>query len=100
MFLDPGYRKARSSEGTSSYFGYLRDLVLHHNAIPTVISEYGVPSSRGTAHIHPQGWSHGGHDERAMAAIDARLTREIRESAPPARSSLPGSTSGSRKTGR
>jgi hypothetical protein len=80
MFLDPGYRKARSSEGVSSYFGYLRDLVLHHNAIPTVISEYGVPSSRGTAHIHPQDWSHGGHDERSMAAIDARLTREIRES--------------------
>jgi hypothetical protein len=45
-----------------------------------VISEYGVPSSRGMAHLHPQGWSHGGHDERAMAAIDARLTREIRES--------------------
>jgi hypothetical protein len=80
MFLDPGYRKARSSEGPSSYFGYLRDLVIHHNAIPTVISEYGVPSSRGNAHRHPQGWSHGGHDERAMAAIDARLTREIRES--------------------
>jgi hypothetical protein len=31
------------------------------------------------AHLHPQGWSHGGHDEQAMARIDARLTREIRE---------------------
>jgi tetratricopeptide (TPR) repeat protein len=80
MLLDPGYRKARSSEGLSSYFGYLRELVTHHNAIPTIISEYGVPSSRGNAHLHPQGWSHGGHDERAMAAIDARLTREIRQS--------------------
>ena len=80
MLLDPDYRKARSPEGPSSYFGYLRELVIHHNAIPTVISEYGVPSSRGNAHLHPQGWSHGGHDERAMAAIDARLTREIRES--------------------
>jgi tetratricopeptide (TPR) repeat protein len=79
MMLDPGYRKARSSEGRSSYFGYLRELVQHHQAIPTVIAEYGVPSSRGTAHLHPEGWSHGGHDERAMAAIDARLTREIRE---------------------
>jgi hypothetical protein len=79
MMLDPGYRKARSTEGTSSYFGYLRELVAHHSAIPTVISEYGVPSSRGIAHLHPQGWSHGGHDERAMAAIDARLTREIQE---------------------
>jgi hypothetical protein len=80
MLLDPGYRAARSSEGPSSYLGYLRELVAHHAAIPTVISEYGVPSSRGNAHLHPLGWSHGGHDERAMAAIDARLTREIRES--------------------
>jgi hypothetical protein len=80
MFLDPDYRKARSPEGFSSYFGYLSDLVLHHKAIPTVISEYGVPSSRGNAHLQPQGWSHGGHDEAAMAAIDARLTREIRAS--------------------
>lgn len=79
MMLDPGYRQARSSEGPSSYFGYLRQLVAHHAAIPTVIAEYGVPSSRGSAHFHPQGWSHGGHDEHTMAAIDARLTREIRE---------------------
>ena len=80
MMLDPGYRAARSSEGPSSYFGYLRDLVKHHSGMPTVISEYGVPSSRGTAHLHPQGWGHGGHDERAMASINTRLTREIRES--------------------
>lgn len=80
MMLDPGYRKARSPEGPSTYFGYLRRLVAHHAAIPTVIAEYGVPSSRGNAHIHPQGWGHGGHDEQAMAAIDARLTRDIRAS--------------------
>jgi tetratricopeptide (TPR) repeat protein len=80
LLLDSRYRKARSSEGPSSYFGYLKDLVAYHPTIPTVISEYGVPSSRGNAHLHPLGWSHGGHDEREMAAIDARLTREIRES--------------------
>ena len=79
MMLDPGYRQARSSEGPSNYFGYLRELVTHHGAMPTVIAEYGVPSSRGMAHIHHQGWSHGGHDERTMAAIDARLTRDIRQ---------------------
>jgi hypothetical protein len=79
MILDPGYRRARSSEGPSNYFGYLRELVTHHGTMPTVIAEYGVPSSRGVAHIQHQGWNHGGHDERRMAAIDARLTREIRE---------------------
>ncbi len=79
MMLDPGYSKARSAEGPSSYFGYLRDLVRHHKSMPVVIAEYGVPSSRGAAHFHPLGWGHGGHDETAMAAIDARLTREIRQ---------------------
>jgi hypothetical protein len=79
MILDPGYSKARSSEGPSNYFGYLRELVEHHGSMPTMIAEYGVPSSRGIAHLHPRGWHHGGHDEREMAAIDARLTREIRE---------------------
>ncbi len=80
LLYDPDYRQARSSEGPSNYFGYLSDLRRHHAGIPFVVSEYGVPSSRGNAHRQPQGWDHGGHDEVAMAAIDARLTREIRES--------------------
>jgi hypothetical protein len=48
--------------------------------VPLLIAEYGVPSSRGVAHLQPQGWHHGGHDEQAQARIDARLTREIRAS--------------------
>jgi hypothetical protein len=80
MLYDPGYLQARSSEGPSNYYGYLRDLARHHAGLPFVISEYGVPSSRGDAHRQPQGWDHGGHDEISMAAIDARLTRDIRES--------------------
>ncbi len=76
---DPVYSKAHSSEGQSNYFGYLQALKKHHAGIPLLLSEYGVPSSRGLAHLQPQGWNHGGHDEVAMAAIDARLTREIRE---------------------
>ena len=78
--LDPGYAQARSSLGPSNYFGYLTDLKRHHAGIPLLISEYGVPSSRGNAHRQAQGFDHGGHDEAAQAAIDARLTREIRES--------------------
>ncbi len=77
MVLDPGYAKARSPEGPSAYYGYLRELVEHHGTMPVVISEYGVPSSRGNAHVQPQGWNHGGHSETEQAAIDARLTRDI-----------------------
>lgn len=77
MVLDPGYAKAKSPEGPSAYFGYLDELVRHHGDMPVVISEYGVPSSRGNAHWQPQGWNHGGHSEEAQANIDARLTRDI-----------------------
>lgn len=77
MVLDPGYARARSPEGPSAYYGYLHELVEHHGAMPVVISEYGVPSSRGNAHVQPQGWNHGGHSETEQAAIDARLTRDI-----------------------
>ncbi|MGH7658813.1 MAG: hypothetical protein ACREL6_11315, partial [Gemmatimonadales bacterium] len=80
MLYDPGYDTASSSEGRSNYFGYLRDLVRYHDDMPVLIAEYGVPSSEGMAHWQPQGWTHGGHDEKEMALIDARLTREIHES--------------------
>jgi hypothetical protein len=75
--VDPGYSRARSPEGPSNYFGYLRDLVTHHGEMPVVISEYGVPSSRGIGHFQPQGWTHGGLTEEQQAAADARLTRDI-----------------------
>jgi tetratricopeptide (TPR) repeat protein len=77
MVLDPGYLQANAPEGPSAYFGYLRELVEHHGDMPVVISEYGVPSSRGNAHMQPQGWNHGGHSESDQARIDARLTRDI-----------------------
>ena len=78
--LDPVYSQARSSRGPSNYFGYLSDLHRHLAGIPLLISEYGVPSSRGDAHRQAQGWDHGGHDEAAQAAIDVRLTQDIKES--------------------
>jgi tetratricopeptide (TPR) repeat protein len=80
LVVDPGYSKARSPEGPSNYFGYLRELVAHHGEMPVVISEYGVPSSRGVAHFQPQGWNHGGLSERDQALANARLTRDIHAS--------------------
>jgi hypothetical protein len=79
MSYDSTYGTARSATGPSHYFGYLQQLRRHHRGRPLLIAEYGVPSSRGLAHFQPEGMHHGGHDENAMAAIDARLTREIRE---------------------
>jgi hypothetical protein len=79
MDYDSTYGAARSSDGVSHYYGYLLDLKKHHTGRPLLIAEYGVPSSRGLAHLQPEGMHHGGHDEAQMAAIDVRLTREIRE---------------------
>jgi hypothetical protein len=72
--LDSAYGAARSH-----YLGYLLDLKRHHAGRALLIAEYGVPSSRGVAHLDADGVHHGGHDERAMAERDVRLTREIRE---------------------
>jgi Tfp pilus assembly protein PilF len=80
MRVDPAYLSARSSEGPSNYIGYLRALVAHHGEMPVVISEYGVPSSRGIGHFQPQGWNHGGLTDEQQASIDSRLTRDIYES--------------------
>ena len=77
--LDSAYGAARSSAGPSHYLGYLLDLKRHHAGRALLIAEYGVPSSRGMAHLQPEGLHHGGHDEQEMAAQDVRLTREIRE---------------------
>jgi len=77
--LDSTYGTAGSSAGRSHYFGYLRALRQHHAGRPLLIAEYGVPSSRGNAHLQPEGFDHGGHDELAMAEIDARLTQEIHD---------------------
>jgi tetratricopeptide repeat protein len=76
---DSTYGAARSSYGPSHYYGYLLDLKRHHAGRPLLIAEYGVPSSRGVAHLQPEGLNHGGHDEAEMAAGDVRLTREIHE---------------------
>ncbi len=72
--LDSAYGRAQSH-----YLGYLLDLKRHHAGRALLIAEYGVPSSRGVAHLDVDGMHHGGHDERAMADRDVRLTREIHD---------------------
>jgi len=79
MVLDPEYAKARDSDGPSHYLGYLQALKAHHRDQPVVIAEFGVPSSRGIAHLQPEGEHHGGHNTVEQGNIDARLFREIHQ---------------------
>jgi hypothetical protein len=77
MVLSPEYNRAVSPWGPSNYYGYLQDLKRHHRTMPVLISEYGVPTSIGIAHVQPQGWHHGGNSEAEMAEIVVRMTDEI-----------------------
>ncbi len=80
MNLDPGYLQARDRHGANNYVGYLTDLRKHHRGLPVLISEIGVPTSRGVSHIQPQGFHHGGHNEEAQGEINARLMENIHDS--------------------
>jgi hypothetical protein len=59
------------------YAGYLANLRRHHAAMPTLVTEFGVPSSLGSAHNAPLGRSQGDHSEREAMRINAELLRMI-----------------------
>ena len=60
-----------------SYAGYLTKLREHHDGIPVVITEFGVPSAMAHAHFGPQGRNQGAHNERDQMAINAELLDSI-----------------------
>jgi hypothetical protein len=61
------------------YAGYLTALRRHHGDMPTLITEFGVPSSIGSAHNGPLGRSQGDHSEQGAMRIDAELLRLIKD---------------------
>ncbi len=79
MNLDPGYASHRDRHGACSYAGYLADLKAHTRGIPLLLGEYGVPSSRGIAHLQPQGINHGGASEDEQGDRDVRLLEDIED---------------------
>jgi hypothetical protein len=79
-FIFLQYSSFHSTPGDSiddSYFAYLADLKQHTRGMPTVIAEYGLPSSRGNSHFSPFGFHQGGHSEDAQAQLSLKLTRDI-----------------------
>lgn len=64
-------------EGSSRYYNYLVELKDHYRGMPLLISEYGLPTSRGIARFHPEGMNHGGHSEAEQAEMLKRLTLSI-----------------------
>jgi len=77
---DPALKNGFDAQGPNNYKAYLDLLVAHHVKYPVVISEFGVPSSRVSAHWQPQGITHGRHTEKEQGDIDTRLLSNIYES--------------------
>jgi len=61
------------------YAGYVAALGRHHPDMPTLITEFGVPSSIGSAHNAPLGRTQGDHSEQQAMQIDADLLRLIHD---------------------
>jgi hypothetical protein len=62
--------------GPDPYAGYLAALREHHGDLPTMVTEFGVPSALGSANPGP---TQGDHSEQQAMAIDARLLRLIHD---------------------
>lgn len=75
---EPGLRMRRRGK-IDPYAGYLAALRRHHAGTPVLLSEFGTPSSLGTAHFAPLGRGQGNHSEQQAMAIDAELLRTIHE---------------------
>jgi hypothetical protein len=61
------------------YAAYLRALKKHFASMPLLITEFGVPSSLGSAHLGPLGRDQGNHSEQDSMRINAELMRSIRD---------------------
>ncbi|PIC80349.1 hypothetical protein CSV75_00700 [Sporosarcina sp. P18a] len=60
----------------NNYAGYLKDLHEAHR-IPILISEFGIPASRGKAHENPFGWNQGFISEDQQGEILMHLYEDI-----------------------
>ena len=80
MNLEPTFAEAADEMGVNRYAGYLQALKAYHGEQPVLIAEFGMSTSRGIAHLQPEGLHHGGHHEPEAMRQNARLARSIHAS--------------------
>ena len=73
MRLQPSYRRAEDP-----YEAYLKELRAHHRGQAVMITEFGVPTGIGSAHLGPLGRDQGDHSEQEAGRMDADLLAAIR----------------------
>lgn len=75
---DSDLKQVKNDQGEiDTYKAYLRKLKAHHDELPIMVTEFGVPASWGNAHLGELGRDQGGHTEERQGEIDAQLMREI-----------------------
>lgn len=80
LSYEEDYQSYRAKDGEiDPYAGYLADLRAHHEGLPLVVGEFGVPSSRGMAHRGPLGRDQGHHTEVEQGRMNASMLSRIRE---------------------
>jgi hypothetical protein len=75
----PDFMNNDPSPRGEGYRRYLERLKKHHNGQPLLIGEFGVPSSRESAHWHRDGYHQGSHNERAQGNINGKLINDIHD---------------------
>lgn len=72
----PSYQDHPSGD---PYQAYLLDLKRHHQGIPLLVTEFGVPSSLGSAHIGTLGRDQGQHTEQQAMSMNADMIRMFKQ---------------------
>ncbi|MEW5920727.1 MAG: hypothetical protein AB1796_07250 [Bacillota bacterium] len=73
MNNEPSYNAYHDHEGILRYGGYLRDFMALHPPYPALVAEFGMATGLATAHVHPQGFDHGGVTERQQGEMIVRM---------------------------
>ncbi len=74
------YQHFRIDGHADPYAAYLHALKVHFRGrMPLMITEFGVPSSLGSAHTGTLGRSQGDHSEAQAMRMDARILLEMRQ---------------------
>uniref|UniRef100_A0A7C5Z7R9 Uncharacterized protein n=1 Tax=Caldicellulosiruptor owensensis TaxID=55205 RepID=A0A7C5Z7R9_9FIRM len=73
------YKSYKDEKGQFLYGGYLRELRTAHKKFPILVAEFGLSTSVGVAHKNPDGYHHGGIDEKTQGEGIIRMMKAIRK---------------------
>ena len=75
----PDFMDYEFLEEKRPYLAYLKRLKARHQGQALVVAEFGIPTSRASAHWHPHGWTHGGKNEVEQGKILVEMIKDIKE---------------------